>query len=45
MMTLCLFLAAAAILYRTGSLEFDRLHGLYRRMPLTMPLLRSGLFP
>ncbi|MGE4491247.1 MAG: proton-conducting transporter membrane subunit [Syntrophotalea sp.] len=42
MMTLCLFLAAAAILYRTGSLEFDRLHGLYRRMPLTMAAFTVG---
>jgi multicomponent Na+:H+ antiporter subunit D len=42
LMTLCLFLAAAAIIYRTGSLEFERLHGLYRRMPLTMAAFTVG---
>lgn len=42
LMTLCLFLAAAAIVYRTGSLEFDRLRGLYRRMPLTMAAFTVG---
>lgn len=44
MMTLCLFLAAAAIIYRTGSLEFDRLNGLYRRMPVTMAAFTVGAF-
>lgn len=44
LMTLCLFLAASAIIYRTGSLEFDRLHGLYRRMPLTMAAFTVGAF-
>ncbi len=44
LMTLCLFLAAAAIIYRTGSLEFDALRGLYRRMPLTMAAFTVGAF-
>jgi multicomponent Na+:H+ antiporter subunit D len=44
LMTLCLFLAAAAIIYRTGSLDFDRLQGLYRRMPLTMAAFTVGAF-
>jgi multicomponent Na+:H+ antiporter subunit D len=44
LMTLCLFLAAAAIVYRTGSLEFDRLKGLYRRMPITMAAFTVGAF-
>jgi multicomponent Na+:H+ antiporter subunit D len=44
LMTLCLFLAAAAIIYRTGSLEFKHLQGLYRRMPLTMAAFTVGAF-
>jgi multicomponent Na+:H+ antiporter subunit D len=43
-MTLCLFLAAAAIVHRTGSLEFDRLQGLYRKMPVTMAAFTVGAF-
>ncbi len=35
-MTLCLFLAAAAIASRTDSLSFDNLRGLYKTMPVTM---------
>jgi multicomponent Na+:H+ antiporter subunit D len=44
LMTLCLFLAAAAIIYRTGSLGFDGLQGLYRRMPVTMAAFTVGAF-
>jgi multicomponent Na+:H+ antiporter subunit D len=44
LMTLCLFLAAAAIIYRTGSLGFDSLQGLYRRMPITMAAFTVGAF-
>ncbi|HPX61261.1 MAG TPA: proton-conducting transporter membrane subunit [Deltaproteobacteria bacterium] len=36
LMTLCLFLAAAAMSSRIGSLSFDNLNGLCRKMPLTM---------
>jgi len=44
LMTLCLFLAAVAISYRTGGLGFDRLKGLYRRMPWTMAFFTVGAF-
>lgn len=44
LMTLCLFLVAAAITYRTGSLEFERLQGLYRKMPITMAAFTVGAF-
>jgi len=44
LMTLCLFLAAVAIAYRTGSLHFDNLKGLYRRMPWTMAFFTIGAF-
>lgn len=43
-MTLCLFLAAAAIASRTGSLSFDSLRGLYRTMPVTMAAFTLGAF-
>lgn len=42
LMTLCLFLAAAAIHYRTGSLGFEDLGGLYRKMPITMAAFTIG---
>ena len=44
LMTLCLFLAAAAIYYRLGSLDFDRLQGIYRKMPVTMAAFTVGAF-
>jgi len=44
LMTLCLFLAAVAIAYRTGSFHFDSLKGLYRKMPLTMAAFTVGAF-
>jgi len=44
LMTLCLFLAAAAIHYRTGSLRFEDLTGLYRKMPVTMAAFTVGAF-
>jgi len=44
LMTLCLFLAAAAIASRTGSLAFDSFDGLYRRMPVTMAAFTVGAF-
>ena len=44
LMTLCLFLAAAAILYRLGSLEFKDLQGIYRKMPVTMAAFTVGAF-
>lgn len=45
LMTLCLFLAAAAICYRLGSpLEFKSLQGIYRKMPITMAAFTVGAF-
>ncbi|WP_432823172.1 complex I subunit 5 family protein, partial [Trichloromonas sp.] len=44
LMTLCLFLAAATIYYRTGSLKFENLHGLFRKMPITMAVFVIGAF-
>lgn len=44
LMTLCLFLAASAIAYRTGGLSFDHLRGLYRKMPITMAAFTVGAF-
>lgn len=44
LMTLCLFLAATVIFYRIGSLHFDNLKGLYKRMPLTMAAFTVGAF-
>jgi multicomponent Na+:H+ antiporter subunit D len=35
-MTLCLFLCAGTIFYRTGGLDLDRLKGLFQKMPVTM---------
>jgi len=44
LMTLCLFLAVAAILYRIGSLELDKLQGIFRKMPITMAAFTVGAF-
>lgn len=44
LMTLCLFLAAAAILYRLGSLQLDSLQGVFRKMPITMAAFTVGAF-
>ena len=42
LMTLCLFLAAAALIYRLGDLNFDNLQGIYRKMPVTMAAFTVG---
>jgi multicomponent Na+:H+ antiporter subunit D len=42
LMTLCLFLAVSAIAYHEGALDFHRLRGLYRRMPVTMAAFTVG---
>jgi multicomponent Na+:H+ antiporter subunit D len=42
LMTLCLFLAAGAIVYRTGGQRFEDLRGLFGRMPLTMAAFAVG---
>lgn len=44
LMTLCLFLAVAAISYRLGGTGFDRLQGIYRKMPVTMAAFTVGAF-
>ncbi len=44
LMTLCLFLAAVAIAWRTGGLKFENLTGLYKKMPLTMAAFTVGAF-
>ncbi len=44
LMTLCMFLAAAAIAYRLGSLELKNLQGIYRKMPVTMAAFTVGAF-
>ncbi len=41
-MTLCVFLAAGAIVSRTRSDQFSRLTGLFRRMPWTLAALAAG---
>ncbi len=42
LMTLCLFLAAGAIVYRTGGQQLDDLKGLFGKMPLTMTAFAVG---
>jgi multicomponent Na+:H+ antiporter subunit D len=44
LMTLCMFLAAAAIVYRTGGSRFENLRGLYKKMPVTMAAFTVGAF-
>lgn len=41
-MTLCLFLAAGAITYRTKSDSFSELKGIFKRMPYTMTAFTVG---
>lgn len=42
LMTLCLFLAAGIILARTGSSRIEGMHGLFRKMPMTMAAFTIG---
>lgn len=42
LMTLCLFLAAAAIRYKTRGDQFENLLSLYRKMPITMAAFTVG---
>ena len=44
LMTLCLFLAVAAIVYRQGSVSLASLQGIYHRMPWTMAAFTLGAF-
>ncbi len=44
LMTLCMFLAVSAMVYRLGDVGFDKLTGLYRKMPVTMAAFTVGAF-
>ena len=44
LMTLCLFLVVAAIIYRQGSVSLVSLQGIFRRMPITMAAFTLGAF-
>jgi len=44
MMTLCVFLAAGSIMYRTKGDYFGNFHGLFRKMPFSMAGLLVGAF-
>jgi multicomponent Na+:H+ antiporter subunit D len=44
LMTLCLFLVVAAIIYRQGTVSLDSLQGIFRRMPITMAAFTLGAF-
>lgn len=44
MMTLCVFMAAGAIIFKTGDDRFSALRGLFRKMPLSMAVLVVGGF-
>jgi multicomponent Na+:H+ antiporter subunit D len=44
LMTLCLFLAVAAIIYRQGSVSLVSLQGIFHRMPITMAAFTLGAF-
>ncbi len=42
LMTLCLFMAAGAIIYRVGGQQLSDLKGVFRRMPITMSAFMVG---
>ncbi len=44
LMTLCLFLVVAAIIYRQGSVSLVSLQGIFHRMPITMAVFTVGAF-
>ncbi len=44
LMTLCLFLVVAAIIYRQGSVSLVSLQGIFHRMPVTMAVFTLGAF-
>ena len=44
LMTLCLFLVVAAIIYRQGSVALESLQGIFHRMPVTMAVFTLGAF-
>ncbi len=44
LMTLCLFLVVAAIIYRQGTVALESLQGIFHRMPVTMAVFTLGAF-
>jgi multicomponent Na+:H+ antiporter subunit D len=42
MMTLCLFLAVGAVMYRTGSADRESMRGIFRKMPVTSVVFLTG---
>ena len=44
LMTLCLFLVVAAIIYRQGTVSLVSLQGIFHRMPITMAAFTLGAF-
>ncbi len=44
LMTLVMFLAAAAVIYKVGGSRFSDFAGLYRKMPITMAAFTLGAF-
>jgi multicomponent Na+:H+ antiporter subunit D len=44
LMTLVMFLAASAVIYKVGGSRFEDFRGLYRKMPVTMAAFTLGAF-
>lgn len=44
LMTLCLFMAVSAIIFRTGRTGFDAMEDIFRKMPLTAAVFVIGAF-
>lgn len=44
LMTLCLFLVVAAVIYRQGTVSFSSFQGIFHRMPITMAVFTLGAF-
>ncbi len=44
LMTLCLFLVVAAIIYRQRTVALESLQGIFHRMPITMAVFTLGAF-
>ena len=44
LMTLCLFMAVGAIIFKTGKSSFEAMHGIFQKMPLTSAIFIIGAF-
>ena len=44
MMTLCLFMAVGAVIYKTGDTSRDAMRGIFRKMPITAVVFLIGAF-